>query len=290
MILITGASGTVGKAVLREVAKAGTTYRAMYRSKEEAAKAPSGTQTVIADFSDKSSLASALRGVESVYLVCSPIPQLIELESNVIDASQAAGVKRIALNSALGAADFPKSFPSWHRKVEDKLKAAKIAHCILRPNSFMQNIVTYYAPTIRSQGAFYGSYGSNVRISYIDVRDLAAVAARALTSSALDGKTLELNGPEALTCEQVAEKISEHTSVAARYVDITLEAQRKAMLDQKMPEWQVTALIDLQQYYINGQGGTTDRTIADILSRPPATLDQFLTDNASEFRSQAAKA
>ena len=290
MILITGASGTVGKAVLREVAKTGAAHRAMYRSKDEAAKAPAGIQTVIADFSDKPSLASALHGVESVYLVCSPIPQLVELESNVIDASQAAAVRRIVLNSALGAADFPKSFPSWHRKVEAKLKGTEIAHVILRPNSFMQNIVTYYAPTIRTQGAFYGSYGDNVRISYIDVRDLAAVAAKALTSSALDGKTLELNGPEALTCEQVAQKITERTGVVARYVDIPLEAQRKAMLDQKMPDWQVTALIDLQHYYINGHGGATDRTVADVLGRPPATLDQYLADNASEFRSQAAKA
>ena len=290
MILITGASGTVGKAVLREVAKTGAAHRAMYRSKGEAAKAPDGTQTVIADFSGRPSLASALKGVESVYLVCSPIPQLVELESNVIDASQAAGVRRIVLNSALGAADFPKSFPSWHRKVEDKLKATKIAHVILRPNSFMQNVVTYYAPTIRTQGAFYGSYGNNVRISYIDVRDLAAVAAKALTSGALDGKTLELNGPEALTCEQVAQKITERTGVAARYVDIPLEAQHKAMLDQKMPDWQVTALIGLQQYYIDGQGGATDRTVADVLGRPPATLDQFLADNASEFRGQVARA
>jgi uncharacterized protein YbjT (DUF2867 family) len=289
MILITCASGTVGKTVLREVAKTGAAHRAMYRSKDEAAKAPAGTQTVIADFSDKASLASALKGIESVYLVCSPIPQLVEFESNVVDACQAAGVRGIVQNSALGAADYPKSFPSWHRKVEDKLKTTKIAHCILRPNSFMQNIVAYYAPTIRTQGAIYGSYG-NARISYIDVRDLAAVAAKALTSSALDGKTLELNGPEALTCEQVAQKISERTGIAARYVDIPMEAQRKAMLDQKMPEWQVTALIELQQYYINGQGGATDRTLADVLGRPPVTLDQFLTEHASEFRSQAAKA
>ena len=290
MILITGASGTVGKAVLREVAKTGAAHRAMYRSKDEAAKAPAGTKTVIADFSDRPSLASALKGAESVYLVCSPIPQLAELEINVIEASQAAGVRRIVLNSALGAADFPKSFPSWHRKVEDKLNGTKIAHVILRPNSFMQNIVTYYAPTIRTQGAFYGSYGNNVRISYIDVRDLAAVAAKALTSGALDGKTLELNGPEALTCEQVAQKITERTGVATRYVDIPLEAQHRAMLDQKMPGWQVTALIGLQQYYIDGQGGATDRTVADVLGRPPATLDQFLADNASEFRGQVARA
>ena len=290
MILITGASGGAGGAVLREVAKTGVPHRAMYRTKDDAAKAPAGTQTVIGDFADKASLASAFHGIESLYLVCSPIPNLVELESNAIDASLAAGVKRIVLNSALGAADYPKSFPSWHRKVEDKLKATKIAHCILRPNSFMQNIVTYYAPTIRTQGAFYGGYGS-ARISLIDVRDVAAVAAKALASGGkLDGKTIELNGPEALTCDEVAQKISERTGVAARYVNIPAEAQRKAMLDQKMPEWQVTALLDLQQYYIDGQGGALDRTLAEVLGRPPATLDQFLTENAAEFRSQAANA
>jgi uncharacterized protein YbjT (DUF2867 family) len=290
MILITGASGSAGGAVLREVAKTGAPHRAMYRSKDEAAKAPAGTQTAIGDFADKASLARAFDGIESIYLVCAPIPKLVDLESNAIDAAVAAGVKRIVLNSALGAADYPKSFPSWHRKVEDKLKATKLAHCILRPNSFMQNIVTYYAPTIRAQGAFYGAYGK-ARISFIDVRDVAAVAAKALASGgALDGKTIELNGPEALSCEQVAQKISDRTGVAACYVDIPVEAQRKAMLDQNMPEWQVTALLDLQQYYIDGQGGALDATVAAVLGRPSATLDAFLTEHAAEFRSQAANA
>ena len=168
MILITGASGTVGKAVLAEVARSGEKHRAMYRSKEEAAKVPAGTEAVVADFSEKASLVAALRGVESVYLVCSPIPALVQLEGNAIEASEAAGVRRIVLNSALGAGDYGKSFPSWHRRVEDKLKGAKIAHCILRPNSFLQNLLTYYAPSIRAQGAFYGAMG-NARTSYVDV-------------------------------------------------------------------------------------------------------------------------
>src|ERR1700676_2190172 len=92
MILVTGASGTVGKALLNEVARSGARHKAMYRSAEEAAKAPAGTATVVADFSKKETLSSALRGVESVYLVCSPIPDLVQLETNMIDAGNAAGV------------------------------------------------------------------------------------------------------------------------------------------------------------------------------------------------------
>lgn len=289
MILVTGASGTVGKAVLAEVARSGAPHRAMYRSKTEAAKAPAGTETVIADFADKASLAAALRGVESVYLVCSPVRELVELEGNAIVACVAAGVRRVVLNSALGAADYPKSFPSWHRKVEDKLNSTKMAHCIIRPNSFSQNVLTYNAPSIRQQGAFYGSLG-NTRISYVDVRDIATAVAKALQGGEHDGKIYELNGPEALTNTDIAEKISRHAGVPVRYVDIPEDAQRKAMLDQGMPEWQVTALLDLQRYYTGGQGGTEDTALENLLGRPPIKKDQFLAEVASEFRPQAAKA
>jgi uncharacterized protein YbjT (DUF2867 family) len=288
MILITGASGTVGGAVLAEVARSGEKHRAMYRSKEDAAKAPRGTEAVIADFSQKASLAPALRGVESVFLVCSPIPDLVQLETNVIEACEAAGVRRIVQNSALGAGDFGKSFPSWHRKVEDRLKASKIAHCILRPNSFLQNLLAYYAPTIRTQGAFYGAMG-DARISYVDVRDVAAAAAKALRGSQHDGNTYELNGPEALSSAEIAEKISRHAGVVARYVDMPAEAMRKAMMDQGTPEWQANALIDLQEYYTGGRGGKVDGVLEGLLGRSPITIDQFLGEFAGQFRPLAAK-
>jgi uncharacterized protein YbjT (DUF2867 family) len=289
VILITGASGSVGKVVLAEVARSGEKHRAMYRSKEEAAKAPAGTETVIADFADKPSLVAAMRGVESVYLVCSPIPDLVRLESNAIEACEAAGVRRVVLNSALGAGDYPKSFPSWHRKVEDKLKSTKMAYCILRPNSFMQNVLTYYAPSIRAEGAFYGAMG-NARTSYLDVRDIAVVASKALQGGQHDAQTYELNGPEALTYAEVAEKISRHAGISAKYVDIPAEAQRKAMLDQGMPEWQVTALLDLQEYYTGGKGRTLDGLLERLLGRPPARMDAFLREYTGEFRAQSAKA
>jgi uncharacterized protein YbjT (DUF2867 family) len=227
--------------------------------------------------------------VDSVYLVCSPIPELVRLEENAIAASEAAGVRRIVLNSAMGAGDYGKSFPSWHRKVEDKLKATKLAYCILRPNSFMQNLLAYYAPSIRAQGAFYNAMG-NARTSYVDVRDIAVVAAKALQGDAHDGKIYELNGPEALTCAEIAEKISRHAGVTARYVEIPAEAQRKAMLEQRMPDWQVTALLDLQEYYTRGQGGATDNVLEELLGRPPITMDQFLQEFAAEFRGQSATA
>ena len=289
MILVTGASGTVGKAVLNEVARSGAKHKAMYRSADEAAKAPAGTQTVVADFAKKETLTPALRGVESVYLVCSPIPDLVQLETNMIDAAAAAGVRHIVLNSALGAGDYAKSFPSWHRKVEDQLKSTGISFTILRPNSFHQNVVTYFAPSIRAQGVFYGSMGQ-ARVSFLDVRDIASVAAKALSGGQHSGKTYELNGPEGLTYTQIAEKIAKQAGRAAQYVDIPPEAQRKAMLEQGMPAWQVDALLDLQDYYTLGKGGAVDQLLPNLLGRAPITMDRFLSESAAEFRSQAANA
>ena len=289
MILVTGASGSVGKTVLQEVAKSGAKHRAMYRSAAEAAKAPAGTETVIADFAKPETLGAALRGVESVYLVCSPIPELAQLESNMIDACVAAGVKHVVQNSALGAEDYDKSFPGWHRKVEDKLKKTLLTWTILRPNSFHQNVVAFYAPTIRTQAVFYGSM-RDAKNSFIDVRDIAVVAARSLAGGEHVGKIYELNGPEAINYAELARKISKVAGQEVKYVDIPMDAQKKAMLEQGMPEWLVAALLDLQQYYLSGKGGETDGLLQKLLGRAPTTMDEFLKENAPEFRLQAAKA
>jgi uncharacterized protein YbjT (DUF2867 family) len=290
MILITGASGTVGRAVLKEALKNGPAPRAMYRSEDDARQAPQGAATVIADFAKPATLERALDGVETVFLVCSPIPQLTELESNMIDACQAAGIAHIVLNSAMGAGDYPKSFPRWHRLVEDKLRASGLGYTILRPNSFMQNIVAFYAPTIRTQGAFYSSMG-NARNSFIDVRDLARVAALALRSPADHaGKIYELNGPEAVTYAELAERISRAAHRQVSFVDIPEDVQRQSMLALGMPAWQVEALLELQQYYKNGQGGDVTDVLPALLGRPPINLDQFLEEYQDQFRSQAVGA
>lgn len=291
MILVTGASGTVGRPVLEEVVKTGKPVKALYRSAEDARSAPAGVATVIADFADKASLANALKGVDAIYLVCSPIPQLVELESNVLDVCKQSGVSYVVLNSALGAGDYPKSFPSWHRKVEDKLKASGLGYTILRPNTFTQNIVTYSASSIRAQGAFYFALG-DAKISFIDVRDIAAAAAKILSAPAAHaGKIYELNGPQALNYTEVAALISKVAGRPVQFVNIPEEAQRKAMLDLGMPDWQVNALLDLQRYYTVEKKGTEITPVLEqILGRPAIRMEQYVNENKEAFRTHAAGA
>ena len=110
------------------------------------------------------------------------------------------------------------------------------------------------------------------------------MAAKVLTSPKdYAGKIYELNGLEALTNAQVAERISTITGRAATFVDIPEEAQRKSMLDMGMPDWQVTALLDLQRYYVDGQGGGVDGTLSTLLGHSPITLDQFLEEFKGAF-------
>lgn len=142
----------------------------------------------------------------------------------------------------------------------------------------MQNITAYFAPSIKAQGAFYAAVG-NAKYSFLDVRDLGAVAAKILANPEPHaGKIYELNGPEAVTYAELAARIP------TRFVDIPEEAQRKAMLDMGMPEWQVTALLDLQRYYLNGQGGEVDNVLPPLLGHAPITLDRFLAEFKESFR------
>lgn len=287
MILITGVTGSVGRAVLEQLQLIASVtpvnLAGMIRKPQDAATLRPNTRTVVADFADKASLAAALPGTHTLFLVCSPIPQLVEYESNVIDAAVGAGVQHVVLNSALGAADYQKSFPSWHRKVEDKLKATSLHYTILRPNGFMQNIPTYYGPTVKTQNAFYAAM-DEAKISLIDVNDIAVVTAKILFNPEQHiNQIYELNGPEALSYTNVAERLSTLTGRQINFVDIPNEAQRQAMLGLGMPDWQVTALLDLQDYYKTGAGGKITPTLETLLGRPPTLFNDYLATVKDAF-------
>ncbi len=289
MILITGASGNAGGQVLQQVIANGQPAKAMYRSPKDAAGAPRGVETVIADFADRTALDRALVGVDKVYLVCAPVPQLVELESNAIEASKRAGVKHLVLNSSMGAGTFDSSFPRWHAQVEKVLQQSGVPNTVIRPNSFMQNILTYFAGTIRTQGAFYASMGT-ARVSFIDTRDIGAFVAKIFSRPGHEGKIYELNGPEAPTYQDVAAEISRATGKAVKYVDLPVAQLRQSMLDSGMPDWQVEALLELQRYYTEGGGGEVDDVVARVVGKQPVRLAQFVREFAGALVEQAQPA
>jgi uncharacterized protein YbjT (DUF2867 family) len=113
------------------------------------------------------------------------------------------------------------------------------------------------------------------------------VAAKALAApDSHAGKVYELNGPEAVSNAELAERISRVAGRTVKYVDIPEAAQRKSMLDMGMPRWQVDALLELQQYYVKGQGGQVTDVLPRLLGRPAIRLDAFLEEFKGSFRTE----
>jgi uncharacterized protein YbjT (DUF2867 family) len=281
MILITGASGNVGKVVLKQAVAANLAIRAAYQSRQNAQRAPAGVETVLMDYARPETVRDALRGVERVFLVGPPLANLVELEHGVASECARAGVRHLVKLSALGGRQ--AIFPSLHRDSEERIEASGVPYTFLRPNGFMQNLVSYNADTIKTQSAFYAAQADGA-VSHIDVRDIGAVAVRVLSESGHEGKAYALTGPEALSHDQIAEKLSRATGRAVRYVNLAPADLKKAMLAGGAPEWSVDALLDLQRLYREGNASLVDPAVERITGRTATTFDQFARDYASAFQ------
>ena len=286
MILITGASGNVGSEVLKQVIATGAKPRAMYRNQRAAASAPKGVEVAIADFVKPEELKRAVRGVEKLFLLCAPVPELPQLENNAVDAAKSAGVKHIVKLSAIGAGEGAHAFARGHQASERKVHDSGLAYTFLRPTGFMQNFLLY-AGTIQAQGAFYGS-GSEAPVGYIDVRDIAAVATKVLTSSGHENKIYELTGPEALSYSDVANKLAVALGKAVRYVPVPEPQARQGMIGSGMPEWTADAILDLQHFYDAGKAGAISEDVERVTGRTPISFDKFARDFRDAFRAAVA--
>jgi uncharacterized protein YbjT (DUF2867 family) len=283
MILITGASGNVGREVLRQAAAAGLRLRAAYQSADKATQAPAGVETVLMDYGKPETLRAAFREIEKLFLVGPPTADLVQMEANAVDQAKRASVPHIVKLSALGGRN--AIFPRQHADSEEHIKSSGIAYTFLRPNGFMQNFVNYDSPTIKTQNAFYAAVGHGA-VSHIDLRDIAAAAVKVLSGRGHEGKAYPLTGPEALTNAQVAEKISRAVGRKISYVNLAPADLKKALLAAGVPEWSADALLDLQRLYREGGASSVDPTFEQLMGRKPTTFDQFLNDYAAAFRSE----
>jgi uncharacterized protein YbjT (DUF2867 family) len=287
MILITGASGNVGREVVKQALAVGLKIRATFQSPGVAAKAPTGLEGVIMDYAKPETIRPVLEGVEKVFLVGPPSRDLADFERNFINEVRAAGGKHIVKLSALGGRE--SIFSSGHRDSEEHIEASGLPFTFLRPNGFMQNLVNYNAGTIRSQSTFYGCQ-ANGAVSIVDIRDIAAVAVIVLAASGHEGKSYALTGAEALTNDQVAEKISRVVRQKISYVDLPPAEFKKAIMSTGIPEWSADALLDLQRFYREGKASTVTDDVERLTGRKAISFDQFASDYAFAFQHEAKAA
>jgi len=284
MILITGATGHTGMEVVRQVTAKGSRVRALVRNPEKADTiAGGGVETAGGDLDKPETLAKALAGIEKVFLLSTAEPRQVELQGNLVTAAKRAGVKLIVKMSALGAAlDSPVSFARWHAQTEAQIEKSGMAFTHLRPHFFMQNTLMF-AAGIAKDGTLHAPMKSG-KISLVDTRDIATVAARALTESGHEGKAYDITGPEALSFSQIAERIGAATGKSVRYVDVTPDDARKAMLGMGMKDWLVDALIALYGVFSAGHAATVTNVVPRVTGVPARSFDLFAKEHAHIFK------
>ena len=288
MILIIGATGTIGRETAAKLVERGLKVRALSRDAQKAQALPElkGVEVATGDPAKPETLDAAMAGVEKVLLIPPGGPDWNVSERNVIDAARRAGVKQLVKISVVGPDPKDQSMNlSFHAQGEAYLQASGLGHTIMRPNSIMQNFIVFYASTIKSDGAVYQCTG-DAKMAMIDTRDIADVAVHVLTTDGHLGKIYELTGPEALNYTQAAKHIGEATSREIRHVDIPPAAYEQALLGAGLPGWMATEIVNIYGRGLFHDGGAAQvtSTVSELLGRPPRSFADFARDFAAAFR------
>ena len=285
MFLITGATGNNGREIVKQLVAAGQSVRILVRDPQKATDLQAlGVEIATGDLDHPETIDRALQGIEKAVLLPANSFQQVEQERNFIEAAQRANVQHLVKFSALGA-DLPNppvSFLRWHAEAEQILRDSGIPFTIVRPNTFMQNMLGS-AATIQSEGKFYMAVG-DARVAQVDVRDIAAVIVAALTQSGHEGKIYTVTGSEALTYGEVAEKLSAALGKPIHYVSLTLPEWNQALVSAGMPQWFADAMVGLQEYVRKPMGSQITNTIAEVTKQQPIAFEQFAKDYAAAFQ------
>jgi uncharacterized protein YbjT (DUF2867 family) len=282
-ILITGGTGHIGSHMVEELIRRKVAFKVMVRSKK---KNPvwerAGVEQVMGDFNDPKSLEKSFKGVDTLFSLTPFVENLVELGVNAVHAAKKAGVKHIVRSSALTADENATTIPRWHWEVEKAVEASGMDYTIIRPSVFMQNYLGY-ASSIKSQNAFYASLGDG-KVSYVDVRDISAVAVAALTEHGHEGKIYQVTGGEALSNHDIAQLFEKTLGRTIKYVDIPESAANDAMIKMGMPPWMIQGLAELNKIAKAGYLAEVYPTIEKITGRKPISFARFIQDNLGIFQ------
>jgi len=284
VLLVIGGRSKIGSALLGELATRGQQVRALVRAGEPTDGLPAAVESVAGDLADEASLVTAMAGVEKVFLLSSPHPDAVSWHHNAIDAARRTDVQLLVRSSIIGAdRESPAEFVNAHATSDRYLEDSGLPFVIVRPNLFLQNIPESTLPSIDASGAFYVDAGQ-ARISMVDTRDVAAVAAVALTEPGHRGAHYDVTGPEALSYADVAAKLTTAMHRPISYVAAPDDLVRQALLGAGLNDWFADALIGLYQDYrrsgTDGYAARVTDTVARLTGRPARSLDDLLSEIA----------
>jgi uncharacterized protein YbjT (DUF2867 family) len=276
-VLVTGATGNVGRLVVDQLLGSGVEIRALTNNPIKAAL-PAGVEVVEGYLGDLPTMPAALEGVERMYLA--PLPRTAR---EVVELAERAGVRRIvALTSSEADAEAAGDPSTWHYYAVERAveAAADVEWTHLRAGQFMTNMLDW-AESIRTEGVVRAAYG---RAAYapIDLVDIAAVAAAVLLGDGHHGKKYELTGPESLSKIELVRIIGEVIGREIRFEELTREEARE--------EFTRRGFGFVADWLLDGDARAVDHpqpplpTVAELTGRPARTFAQWVADNAAAFR------
>jgi uncharacterized protein YbjT (DUF2867 family) len=266
MFLITGATGTIGREVVRLLTDRGLPLRAMSR----------GATGFRADFDDPASLRRAVDGVEAVFLLTAPATATSRHDLALLDAARAAGVAKVVKLSAIGTGETApdgRVIGAWHLTGEEAVKNSGLAWTILRPSSFASNVLRF------AQDGRLANLTGDGKQGVVDPRDVAAVAVEALTDDIHSGRTYTLTGPDLLSVPEQAARLA---LVLGRPVD-TVEVAPEHLLGSGLDEAAAAEVAAGTAWVRDGHNAIVTDDVERVLGRPPTGFTTWARDNAARF-------
>jgi uncharacterized protein YbjT (DUF2867 family) len=277
-ILLTDPTGTVSNAVINRLDSSGRNIiRGAVDTKVKVDKLNHVHEIANIDYTRPETIADTLNNIDRLFLRIPPSVEMVDISSNFVEGAKKNGVEFIVKLSTMGA-DLEPGYTSGrlHREVEKIIEESGIPFAFLRPNSFMQSFITRSSQTIKNQNGIYLPAGDE-KISLVDARDVAAVAAEVLTNNGSQhiNKVYDITGPEALSHSQVVEILSKETGRGVSYVDISEEDLRNRMKKMGIVDWSVDNALELYRMYRSGYRSQVTTVVEQLTGQKPTSFSQF---------------
>jgi len=284
MILVTGAAGKTGQAVIRALVAREATVRALVRRPQQTrAVEELGAQEVVAgDMRVQATVNQAAQGVRAVYHICPNMsPQEVAIGRIAIQAARAAGIEHFVYHSVLHPQT--ETMPHhWQKlRVEEHLFESGLPYTILQPAAYMQNVLAYWDQMLE-RNVYPVPYAVNTRLGMVDLEDVAAAAAIVLTEPGHEGATYELAGSEVLTQMEVARILSKQLGRVIRAETVPLDLWERQARASGLGDYQVETLARMFRYYERFGFWGNSNVLSWLLRRPPTTFAAFVQRTVQE--------
>lgn len=285
-IFVMGATGIVGAPLVEKLKDKGADFVAGVNSLSDQGEFEAEEIKAVAyDLKDPVSMTTAFQGADRLFALVPLTPFMEENSADMLKAAREAGVGYILRLSVIGAdpgSDY--ALMRVHGEIDQTIIDSGIPYVILRPNSFMQDFVLYYASFIKRESTIYLAQGDG-KSSYVDAKDVADVAAEILMHpEAHVNRIYDITGGRSITNQEAAEIISSAAGKRVTYVPIDEMMARMGMMQMNLPDWIIDKMVSLHNFIKDGHSTPVSNTVLEIAGHEPNSFEKFAETNVDAWR------